>query len=65
MEYLKYIGVVSLEKIVQLHFDFYERIISNIEVKDILEREEITVLDGFIKNIELVRRYYRNVLFNP
>jgi Domain of unknown function (DUF4918) len=59
MEDLNYIGVVALEKIVQLHFDFYERIISNIEVKDILEREKITVLDGFIKNIELVRRYYR------
>jgi hypothetical protein len=59
MEDLKYIGVVALDKKVQLHFDFYERISSNIEVKEILEREKITVLDGFIKNIELVHRYYQ------
>ncbi len=48
-----------MDRIVQLHFDFYESIKSNFEVRDILEQEKITVLNGFNKNIELVRRYYQ------
>jgi hypothetical protein len=51
--------VVALDKIVQLHFDFYESTKSNFEVREILECEKISILDGFNKNIELVRRYYQ------
>ncbi|MEK4538095.1 hypothetical protein NST21_22570 [Peribacillus sp. FSL K6-1552] len=50
-----------MDKIFQLHLNFYENIRSNLEVSEMLEHENITVLDGFIKNLELVRRYYQTV----
>lgn len=50
-----------MDKIIHLHYNFYTNLKSNLEVKDILEREKITVLDGFNKNLELVHRYYQKV----
>lgn len=50
-----------MDEIIRLHVNFYEDLTGNNEVGAILEREGITVLDGFIQNIELVRRYYQTV----
>ena len=50
-----------MNKIIDLHYNFYANLKSNLEVKDILEYEKITILDGFNKNIELVHRYYQKV----
>lgn len=50
-----------MDKILNLHTDFYTNLNNNPVVKEILEREKITVLDGFNKNLELVQRYYRTV----
>src|SRR5690606_22771135 len=48
------------ERIIQLHQDFYDQMNSNIETRNALKQEGITVLEGFANNIELVREYYQN-----
>ena len=48
-----------MEKIIDLHEDFYKSIQNDLEVKEKLEREKITILYGFIENRELVRLYYQ------
>ena len=48
-----------MEKIIDLHVNFYEEIMAEPEVTTIFERENIKVLDGFIQNIDLVRTYYQ------
>jgi hypothetical protein len=50
-----------MDKIIHLHYNFYTNFKNNLEVKDILEQEKITVLNGFNKNLELVHRYYQKV----
>lgn len=57
-------GSGCMDKIIQLHVDFYANLKSNPEVGAILERKGITVLDGFNKNIDIVRRYYQTVYSN-
>ena len=49
-----------MERIIQLHQDFYGQLNSNIETRHALKQEGITVLEGFANNIELVRDYYQN-----
>lgn len=48
-----------MDKIIHLHYNFYANLMSNLEVRDVLGKEKITILDGFNKNIELVHRYYQ------
>lgn len=50
-----------LEKVVQLHLDFYKTLNNNLDVKKMLEREKINILDGFIKNNKLVKSYYQTL----
>jgi hypothetical protein len=50
-----------MDSIIHLHNNFYTKLKSNLDVRDTLEREKIAILDGFNKNIELVRRYYQKV----
>jgi hypothetical protein len=53
-----------VERILQLHYKFFENMQSDLEIRETLEREKITVLDGFYKNFELVSRYYKTVYSN-
>jgi uracil-DNA glycosylase len=53
-----------VERILQLHYKFYENMQSDLEIRETLEREKITVLDGFHKNYKLVSRYYKTVYSN-
>lgn len=50
-----------MEKIIQLHFDFYGRLEGDRDVWDELERANVSILDGFLKHTELVRQYYRRM----
>lgn len=50
-----------MKRIIDLHCNFYTNLKNNLEVKAILDHEKITILDGFEKNIELVKRYYEEV----
>lgn len=50
-----------MEEIIDLHLDFYHSIKENDEVISTLRKENIKILDGFIRNIDLVRRYYQTV----
>ena len=53
-----------MDKVIQLHYDFYNSINRNLEIRKTLEQENITILDGFNKNIELVNRYYQTYYNN-
>lgn len=48
-----------MEKIVELHWHFYHRLMKNKEAISTLQKENIEILDGFIKNIDLVRKFYQ------
>ena len=48
-----------MQDIIELHLNFYNRIFSDLEVREKLKREKISILNGFIENSELVRRYNR------
>jgi hypothetical protein len=50
-----------MDRILQLHYKFFENIQSDLEIRELLQSENITVLDGFYKNFELVSRYYKMV----
>ena len=50
-----------MDKVVQMHHSFYKDLVRNQEVNEILDREKITVLDGFDQNLELVHTYYQKV----
>lgn len=48
-----------MERITELHIDFIKRINNTLEVMGVLEKEGITILNGFLQNIDQVRSYYQ------
>ena len=50
-----------MEKVVHMHHSFYMDLVRNQEVNEILDREKISVLDGFDQNLDLVCTYYQKV----
>ncbi|RLQ93620.1 uracil-DNA glycosylase family protein [Falsibacillus albus] len=53
-----------MERILELHYNFFEDMQSDLELRETLEREKITVLNGFYKNFKLVKKYYKHVYSN-
>ncbi|WP_285769540.1 uracil-DNA glycosylase family protein [Peribacillus sp. SI8-4] len=47
-----------MDKIIDLHCDFYEQINTNSSLMKELEQEGVKILQGFNQNIHLVRRFY-------
>lgn len=51
----------TLERIIQMHMDFYNRLKDEAHVWKALEQKNIQILDGFQNQIELVRLYYQRM----
>lgn len=50
-----------MEKIIDLHERFFTDLTNNRAIRDQLETAEIRVIEGFISNLPLVRRFYQTV----
>ncbi|MDR0139214.1 DUF4918 family protein [Metabacillus idriensis] len=50
-----------MEKIIQLHAEFYERVTKDPLISRDLAKENITILDGFYQNVGLVKKYYETM----
>ncbi|MGG4490927.1 uracil-DNA glycosylase family protein [Metabacillus idriensis] len=50
-----------MERIVQMHADFYEKITKDPSISMELKKENITILDGFHQNLGLVKKYYETM----
>ena len=53
-----------MEEIVDLHVDFYNRLLDEADVLETLDRSQIKILDGFTNQVELVRHYFQKMYAN-
>ncbi|MGN7407945.1 uracil-DNA glycosylase family protein [Sporosarcina sp. SAFN-010] len=54
-----------MDKIIDLHISFMERLVEDGDVLRELERESISILPGFTDQAELVRSYYKKYYSKP
>lgn len=53
-----------MDKIIDLHYDFFEQIKTNYSLMKELEQEGVKILQGFNQNINLVRQFYEKYYSN-
>lgn len=53
--------MIIMEKIIDLHYDFFREVMNDRMIDAILEKEEVEILEGFIHNIDQVRNFYETV----
>lgn len=50
-----------MERIVQIHAEFYERVTNDPAISMEFKKENISILDGFHQNLGLVKKYYETL----
>lgn len=55
---------MNLERILNIHLEFFDEISRNIEVNNLLKNEGVSILPGFNLNILQVRNFYRKYYRN-